>query len=309
MWTRCFPSSGRRQGFVLVAVLMAVAVLLTGALAFAWFSRMEVRKAEALAFSLEARSLAETAVWEIKRGLVLDTNGSDSLLEPWFGTWPLPVEGNIAVLVRLVPKNDALPVNSLFLPDGITLRRELQIPWQRLWEELKRPELAESLLDFLDRDTTPRAGGREDPSFLNRPPSSLEELRLFPGIDETLYSGKNEKIPKGLEDFLTVHSDGRINVNVAAPGVLELLDPTLTPAVVREILEKRNREPLSGWNDLSALPGFPAGLEPRLSGLLSFASSHFLAQIEVRKGNLVRRFEAVLLKKENRCTVIAWKEM
>jgi type II secretory pathway component PulK len=185
----------------------------------------------------------------------------------------------------------------------------MEIPWQRLWEEIKRPDLSEGLLDFLDRDTTPRAGGREDPSFLNRAPSVLEELRLFPGIDETVYRGNNEKTLRGLKDLLTVDSDGRININVADPGVLGLLDPALTPDVIREIVEKRNREALAGWNDLLALPAFPAGLEPRLSGLLSFASSHFLAQIEVRKGNLVRRFEALLLKKEKRCSVIAWKEM
>lgn len=288
---------------------MAVMLLVTGALAFAWFSRMEVRKAEALAFSLEARSLAETAVGEIKRGLVQDTNDSDSLHEPWFGSWPLPLEGTVTVLVRLVPKNDALPVNSLFLPDGTTLRREMEIPWQRLWEEIKRPDLAEGMLDFLDRDTTPRAGGQEAPSFLNRSPSALEELRLFPGIDETLYRGNNEKALRGLKDFLTVDSDGKVNVNVADPGVLALLDPGLTPDVIRGIVQKRSREALAGWDDLAGLPGFPRGLQPRLSGLLSFTSSHFLAQIEVRKGSLVRRFEAVLFKKANRCTVVAWKEM
>ncbi|NLI96282.1 MAG: general secretion pathway protein GspK [Synergistaceae bacterium] len=309
MWTPSFLSRGKKPGFVLVAVLMSVTVLVTGALAFAWFARMEVRKSEAIAFSLEARSLAETAVREIQRGIVLDTNGYDSLLEPWFGAWPLPVEGRLAVFVRLVPKNDALPVNSLFLPDGTTLRREMEIPWQRLWEELKKPELAEDLLDFLDRDTTPRPGGGEDSSFINRAPSALGELRLFPAIDETLYNGNNEKTPKGLNVFLTVDTDGRINVNVAAPEVLGLLDPALTPAVIREIVEKRSREPLAGWNDLAEVPGFPGDLEPRLSGLLSFTSSHFLAQIEVRKGDLVRRFEAVLLKKQNRCTIVAWKEM
>lgn len=309
MWTRLRPSSPKNHGFVLVAVLMSVTVLVTGALAFAWFTRMELRKAEAIAFSLQARSLAETAIHEVQRGLVLDTNDSDSLHEPWFGSWPLPFGENLSVVVRLTPKNDALPANALFLPDGTTLRREMENPWERLWEEAGQPEMAAGMLDFLDTDRTPRPGGSEEESFINRPPSTLEEIRLFPGIDENLYTGNNEKTPVGLERYLTVRSDGKINVNVALPQVLELLDPSLTAGVVREIIERRGREPLSGWGDLTGLPGFPAALRPRLAGLLSFTSSHFLAEVEVRRDNLVRRFEAVLLKQGGRCTIVAWKEM
>lgn len=309
MWTPLRPSSLKNQGFVLVAVLMSVTVLVTGALAFAWFTRMELRRAEALAFSLQARSLAEAAIHEVRRGLVLDTNDSDSLHEPWFRTWPLPFGENISVVVRLTPQNDALPVNALFLPDGTTLRRELEAPWERLWEEIGRPELAAGVLDFLDTDRTPRPGGSEEESFINRPPSALEEIRLFPGIDENLYTGNNEEIPVGLERYLTVRSDGKINVNVALPQVLELLDPSLTTEVVREILDRRGREPLSSWDDLAGLPGFSSALRPRLAGLLSFTSSHFLAEVEVRRENLVRRFEAVLVKQPGRCTIVAWKEM
>jgi len=281
----------------------------TGALAFAWFARMELRKAEASAFSLQARSLAETAIHEVKRGLVLDTNDYDSPLEPWFGTWPLPFGDNISVVVRLTPQNGALPLNGLFLPDGTTLRREMETPWERLWEEVKRPEMAAGVLDFLDTDRTPRPGGSEEEAFINRAPSVLDEIRLYPGIDENLYYGNNEKTPVGLERYLTVHSDGKINVNVAPAEVLGLLDPSLTEGVIREIVERRSREPLSSWNDLAALPGFPSSVRPRMAGLLAFTSSHFLAEVEVRRNSLVRRYEAVLLKKSGRCSIVAWKEM
>jgi len=309
MWTLSQPSRPRRGGFVLVAVLLSVTVLVTGALAFAWFARMELRKAEAGAFSLQARSLAETAIHEVKRGLVLDTNDYDSPLEPWFGTWPLPFGDNISVVVRLTPQNNALPLNGLFLPDGTTLRREMETPWERLWEEVKRPELAADVLDFLDTDRTPRPGGSEEADFINRAPSVLDEIRLYPGIDENLYYGNNEKTPVGLARYLTVHSDGKINVNVAPAEVLGLLDPSLTEGVIGEIVERRSGEPLSSWNDLIALPGFPRSIRPRIAGLLAFTSSHFLAEVEVRRNNMVRRYEAVLLKKSGRCSIVAWKEM
>lgn len=292
-----------------MAVLLSVSILVTGSLAFAWFSRTELRKAEANAFSLEARSLAETAVHAVRKGLLLDRNSYDSPLEPWFGTWPAPLGTEASVTVALSPQNKALPLAGLFLPDGSTLRRELEEPWESLWEEAGKPELAPVVLDFLDTDRTPRPGGSETDSCINRVPSSLEELLLCPGIDESLYYGKNGKAYPGLGRLLTVWGDGRINFNAANPEALALLDPSLTGGVIREIVERRAKEPLEAWDDLAGIPGFPPGLRPRLDGLVSFASSHFLVEIEVRKGTLVRRFEAVLVKDSGRCRISSWKEM
>jgi len=303
------PCSEKRRGFVLVAVLLSVSILVTGSLAFAWFSRTELRKAEANAFSLEARSLAETVVHAVRKGLVLDRNVYDSPLEPWFSTWPVPLGAEASVTVALAPQNRALPLAGLFLPDGSTLRRELEAPWESLWENAGKPELGPVVLDFLDADRTPRPGGSETDSCINRAPSALEELLLCPGIDESLYYGKNGKGHPGLGRLLTVLGDGKINFNTAHPEALALLDPSLTPGVVREIVERRAKKPLEGWGDLAGIPGFPPGLRPRLDSLVSFASSHFLAEIEVRKGNLVRRFEAVLVKNSGRCTISSWKEM
>ena len=85
--------------------------------------------------------------------------------------------------------------------------------------------------------------------------------------------------------------------------------PALTGDVVREIVERRGSEAFSSLDDLVGIPGFPPALGPRLAGLLSFTSSHFLTEVEVRRDNLVRRFEAVLVKQPGRCTIVAWKEM
>ena len=308
MWTHLSPYNRKRRGFVLVAVLLSVSILVTGSLAFAWFSRTELRKAEANAFSLEARSLAETVVHAVRKGLLLDRNSYDSALEPWFGTWPVPLGAEASVTVTLSPQNRALPLAGLFLPDGSTLRRELEEPWETLWEEAGKPGLAPVVLDFLDADRTPRPGGSETDSCIDRAPSALEELLLCPGIDESLYYGKNGKGRPGLGRLLTVHADGKINFNAAHPEALALLDPSLTPGVIREIVERRAKKPLEGWGDLAGISGFPPGLRPRLDGLVSFASSHFLAEIEVRKGTLVRRFEAVLVKDSGRCRISSWKE-
>ncbi len=311
MWTPRWSSRppGGKKGFVLVAVLMSVTILVTGALAFAWFSRMELRRSEAVRFSLVARSVAQAALHEVQRGLVLDTNDYDSFLEPWFGAFPLPMGDGVSVTVRLTPQNGALPANHLFLPDGTTLRREMETPWKRLWEEVGRPDLTASVLDFFDSDRTPRPGGSEAENALNRAPSAVDELRLVPGIDENLYYGNNEKEAIGLDRLLTVNSDGKINLNVAPPEVLALLDESLSGGLIGEIVEKRAKEPVEGWDDLLSLPGFPSSARPRMASLVSFTSSHFLVDVEVRSRNLVRHFQAVLAKKAGRCAIVVWKEM
>ncbi len=140
---------------------------------------------------------------------MLDTNDYDSRSNPGSAHGPSP-SGTTSVVVRLTPQNGALPLNGLFLPDGTTLRREMETPWERLWEEVKRPELAAGMLDFLDTDRTPRPGGSEDEAFINRAPSVLDEIRLYPGIDETCITETMRKPSAGLERYLTVHSAGKI---------------------------------------------------------------------------------------------------
>ena len=92
-----------------------------------------------------------------------------------FGEW--------RVFVRIVPQGGLIPINDLFLPDGVTVRKEYLYPWREIWTLLGRQDTASLVLDFLDGDAVPRVGSREDESFPNRSVSDLSELLHLPEID------------------------------------------------------------------------------------------------------------------------------
>ena len=286
MLTGC-PTAGirgrRRSGMVLVAVLLTAAVLLSAAMGLAWFSRNQIRRLEADRSELQSRSVAFLAVQQVMRGLVLDTNDYDSPGEKWFGSHIVPIPDVGVAFVDIRPLDDRLPMAGLFLPDRQTLRKELEGPWQRLWDLLGHPELEQVLLDFMDQGSTPRLGGMEREDFPNRPPADLEALRYCPGFDPVLLTG-DIAIPDSprLKDYLSPWVKDKINVNVATPQTLLVLDELMDAGVVDSLLEQRETGPLRSMEDLESVPGFPASAVPRLTSILGFKSTYFGVAVQVQ---------------------------
>ena len=82
-------------------------------------------------------------------------------------------------------------MNGLLLPDGVTLRSEYETAWNNIWEELERPELAATVLDFIDKDKNQKLGGAERDGNINRLISDLDELKAIAEVDDAvLYGGK-----------------------------------------------------------------------------------------------------------------------
>lgn len=313
MQTGC-PTAGisrvRRPGMVLVAVLLTAAVLLSAATALAWFSRNQIRRVEAGRLELQSRSVAFLAVQQVMRGLVLDTNDYDSFSEKWFGSHIVPIPDVGVAFVDIKPLDDRLPLAGLFLPDRQTLRKEMEGPWERLWTLLGHPELEQVLLDFMDHGTTPRLGGMERDDFPNRPPGDLESLGSCPGFDPVLITGDMDdpESPR-LKDYLGPWVKDKINVNVAAPQALLVLDEMLDAGVVEAIVEKREAGPIRNMEDLESVSGFPASAVPRLTSLIGFKSTYFAVDVQVQLlSGRPRSFGAVLKKTGTRLSVERWKE-
>ena len=56
MKIRCRRSS-KNKGFILIPVMISAALLLAAAAAFSWFARTEMKRAEAVSFSIISRGL------------------------------------------------------------------------------------------------------------------------------------------------------------------------------------------------------------------------------------------------------------
>ena len=286
----------KSSGFILVSVMIASATLLTAATAFAWFARTEARAEAARERIYRFRNAAQIAVNIMSRRIAEDRNGYDGPTESLYDPYEhVKLEiGDYTAEVQIRPLNDKIPISGLLLPDGVTPRSEYETAWENVWEALELPRLAWEVVDFIDADTDQRLGGAERETNINRMISDLSELRAMPEITDGVLWGTDE-IPGGLARYVTVIGGEKINVNVAAPDVLAVLDDALTPSHARSIAAYRLVNPIKDMEGLRNVPGFPASLTTKLANIIGFESTHFLLSVKVSDGaGNVRNYRVVV---------------
>ncbi len=286
----------KSSGFILVSVMIASATLLTAATAFAWFARTEARAEAARERIYRFRNAAQIAVNIMSRRIAEDRNGYDGPTESLYDPYEhVKLEiGDYTAEVQIRPLNDKIPISGLLLPDGVTPRSEYETAWENVWEALELPRLAWEVVDFIDADTDQRLGGAERDTNINRMISDLSELRAMPEITDGVLWGTDE-IPGGLARYVTVVGGEKINVNVAAPEVLAVLDDALTPSHARSIAAYRLVNPIKDMDGLRNVPGFPASLTTKLANIIGFESTHFLLSVKVSDGaGNVRNYRVVV---------------
>ena len=286
----------KSSGFILVSVMIASATLLTAATAFAWFARTEARAEAARERIYRFRNAAQIAVNIMSRRIAEDRNGYDGPTESLYDPYEhVKLEiGDYTAEVQVRPLNDKIPISGLLLPDGVTPRSEYETAWENVWEALELPRLAWEVVDFIDADTDQRLGGAERETNINRMISDLSELRAMPEITDGVLWGTDE-IPGGLARYVTVVGGEKINVNVAAPEVLAVLDDALTPSHARSIAAYRLVNPIKDMEGLRNVPGFPASLTTKLANIIGFESTHFLLSVKVSDGaGSVRNYRVVV---------------
>lgn len=294
----------RRKGFILVSVLLVSLFLVSASVGYSWFVRDQVRQVERRRFELECRNIALLAVKNVIKGLASDQTSYDSVHQIWFGDHLIPLGDRYIVSVNIAPLNDRLPLRHVFLPDGVTLRGEMEEPWKDAWEAVGLPNLAIPALDFMDRDGEPRVGGQEKDFFINRVPTDPSAFALFPEIPLSVVYGSREK--PGLRDLFTLWCGPKLNVNTASTEVLALLEG-IDDTTAREIGEIRREKPFRSLSELAELPAFSGSLGPKLTNLLGTVSDYFLISLQVSDFNsdLSSEYRVVVTKKN----VLSWEEL
>lgn len=269
-------SCSRKSGFILVSVLMLGLVLISCATAFTWFVRSQVRSVGAERLALSSRSMAQVLTGSITSLLaeLAQHIGYDSPLQRWYQPLAVPTEDLGLWIVRITPLDDKIPLRNLFLPDGSTMRRELTQPWADMWDKLHHTELEGVILDFLDRNTRARVGSTEREGYLNRPLYDMSELMI-------LSHDITPTILKGITDYCTLYSDGRINLNVAPVAVMELLPGLDTGGMAERVAQFRMDHPLESLNDVQSIPGAGPKISSQLTNIVTFKSRYFRIRIDI----------------------------
>lgn len=281
-------SAPRRGGFVIVAVLMVVTVLSLAAYQYSALMDAEVLAAERIRKTTEARAAADSGV-NFAMAYLADPNAFEGVLNsnPFdnAGSFQSVVvnegqsaksqarfslvtldygqsvtAGSLPLKYGVTDETGKLNINAFFAldPSGKVLHDAL----------MKLPnmtdEIAWSIVDWIDPDEEPNAGGAESEYYLTRQPAyqckngpleSIEELLLVKGITPTLLFGndrnRNGKLDPGEDDgtgfspgwaaYLTVYSrepnvdkTGKARINLNGNDMQQLYTD-LTNAVGSEV--------------------------------------------------------------------------
>lgn len=250
-----------QQGAALITMLLIAAL---AAALIVTLTQRQTRVLRELASQLEQDQLVEYARGATQFAMAalqadLDAgNAIDHPLEPWAQPFPpFPVPGGL-VQPSVRDAQARFNLNAV-VRDQVVDATAFQA-FQRLLAQLQLPpELADSLVDWLDADSIPTgSAGAEDDFYqrltppyraANRSLSTYSELRLVRGYDRQALTI--------LAPYVTVLPERArtINVNFISPGLLEALIPGLSPATALEVLQSR---PAEGWASVSAFFDSPA---------------------------------------------------
>lgn len=248
-----------QKGFALILTLLMISMMVVATLQFNRSVWSELYGAsnlkEAARLGLVARSGVECAMAVLSEDMA--ENEVDTLREPWAQSRTLSLQSTALFeqghfMVEISDLAGKVQINQLLDGDGNWNPAKKDLFQRFLLSKsfgLDSDEV-ENLMDFikdwLDPDDAITRFGAEsgyyqglEPPYAcnNGPVTSLDRLTLIKGMSEELVYGTAEK--KGIMPYLSVHGDGKININTAGPVVLKALSGEMNEEMVRDMISYR----------------------------------------------------------------------
>lgn len=271
-----------RPGMVLIAVLLILSVIMALVLEFHYDSRIGFQLAENTRAACQALNCAQaglaiaTAALERTRNIWSD----DGLVQALSGSSRIPV-GEGYCTISVTGQSGRINVNELVDGNGRPVRTKIDqllllidlLNAQNDPDDRISYDLVPAIIDWIDPDNEVTVlpfvqgrnagaesdyyGGLEKPyECKNGPLEVLSELMLVKGVTKgILYGGspaQRDGSRAGLEEFLTVHGRGRLNINDASAIMLQTFSTQIDRAMAEKIVQGR---PYTNANDLAKVPG------------------------------------------------------
>ena len=210
-------------------------------------------------------------------------------------------EGEGILNLRVEDEQAKFPVNLIVYANGET-NAENYAAYARLLNILKlKEELADTLADWIDINDEPRSKGAETHDFYgtlsspytakNGPLDSINEVLLVKGY--------TPEVSAALFPFITVYTDGRININTAPKEVIMALSADITGEMAQRVIDYREKEPFTDTADIRRVVGFET-IGFGLQGRITVKSGVFRIFSRGSIGETVRDVEAVVDLKSGR---------
>lgn len=285
----------RQRGIALISAVLVSALAAILAAAMAREQMLSVHRTANVFQAEQAWAYARGLESWARKVLAEDARDRDGATDAWRQALPpLTVQGGM-LAGSVQDLNSRFNLNNLITtegPDELQLQR-----FRRLLAALSLdPSLADAVVDWMDPDSLPRAGGFEDNEYLSRQPPyraanrmlvSASELRAVAGVDGEAWSV--------LEPHVTaLPRRTSINVNTATAPVLMSLDDSMSRSTADLLIQGRDRKPYSSVDDFLADAGFPSR-EGLRSGL-GVSSDFFLTRGVVTLGDIELSLFSVLYR-------------
>jgi len=319
MFSEEIRSLKNNQGAALVITLLIITTLTGLTVAFSEESSIELNLAGYARDRYIANQLARSGVNIALALLGRDEDKDmDSLSEEWsqFGTESYPGElpESVSISGRIVDENSKININELIDKNGeIDDRRVDQLV--RLFNVLGlKEDLVNPILDWLDSDDDERLDGaekfyyqglKEPYECANMPLLTIRQIFMIKGIRDIQHFGEGGE--KSLLDFLTTHSDGRININTAPSETLQTLHEDIDDALAQSIIDYRKEIDFLKIDDLKNVPGIDEPLFGSIKEWITVKSSAFSIEVEVKSVEAVAGIKAVTLREAGKQTLVSWQ--
>jgi general secretion pathway protein K len=269
---------------------------------------VDLRIAGNLRNDLQASYLAKSGVNIAISYLKYDLQNTetDNLTEDWAKSYPpLPIgEGYVKVVVE--DENAKINLNEAVMEDGKIdpkIYDALSILFQRTEVDVG---ILNSLIDWIDPDDEPQPEGAEDNYYgsldppyecKNGPLDTLSELLMIKGVTDEVY----EKI-KG---YLTIYSNGMININTASKEVLVCLDEEIDDAIAEGIIQYREEKPFDKGEELKEV--VEDDVYGRIQSIIDVKSNAFSVASTGQVERVEKVVRAVIDREEDQISYRYWR--
>ena len=233
-----------QQGVALIIVLLIIAILSTIVVEMSYSARVDLNIAGNLRDRLKAACMARSGVQAaqalLKADQQMDTffqQETDTVEEIWDLTeiipFPATEEGGYFV-IEITDEAGKININQLnsgnndpelFLLSNLLYLEEFDLkPMQR-----EQKLSANNFLDWIDEDdTTEGSVGFEDTLYNVLDDPYVSKDQAFDSIAEiALVSGVDDEVFNTIKEYVTIFTDGKINVNTAPLPVLQAIHPSI----------------------------------------------------------------------------------
>lgn len=307
----------KNNGAVLIFVLIVVLAMSTMVLFFQSKSKHYLDLLTSEAIFSKVDSFAELGV-EIGKEIINLQQKKETTSILIDRTWPkekiYEIDG-MTLTITIKDENTCINPNRIFGKEKGEINTSLQDIFNTFFTVAGYSStLRDSLLDWIDEDDIPRQNGAE--SFYYRaqglpyiPPNkklyTLEEMLFIREFDEEILFGvegdDTQEEKKGLINFISIVSDGKINVNTCMPEILNAMG--FTSENVKKILLERERRPL----DERILLSINKEAYIRSRNLISFKSNYYSISSKVSdKEGYKKEIKVYIYKDEKKFTTLKW---